>query len=121
MLQYFADTLRYHNKITVGPSCTLAAKRSSPHQKSRSEVAFKMQMTDAAQTRIIGRPSGEIHPSADRPRTETYSAMPVGFQEFGRRGPSSIEKALYGSKPGVTFEVSLAREGKCLGFTWLMY
>lgn len=75
-----------------------------------------MQMIDLAHTNIVLHPQIE-----DESISEPCSEVRVGFREFDRRAPSSIEKALYGAKPCVTFEVFVERGSSFFTSSWLCY
>ena len=75
-----------------------------------------MQMIDIAQTNMIRHPS-----SADESISEPCSEVRAGFREFGRRAPTSIEKALYAEKPCITFEVFIERGSSRYVSAWLTY
>lgn len=80
-----------------------------------------MQMIDIEQNTIRIRPPSDERSNAVEPMSEPCSEVCVDFREFDRRTPSSIEKALYGSRPCVTFEVFIERGSSCFTSSWLSY
>ena len=80
-----------------------------------------MQMIDSSQAYINAHPADEERSALDEVLNEPCSPVCVDFGEFGRRTPASIEKALYGNKPCVTFEVHLERGSSRFTSSWLTY
>ena len=80
-----------------------------------------MKIIDVSQNHPILHPGCDHFEAPDALISEPCPEVRVGFGEFGRRAPSSIEKALYSNKPCVTFEVFLERGSSCFTSSWLTY
>lgn len=80
-----------------------------------------MQIIDIEQNPIRIRPPSDERLSADEPMSKPCSEVCVDFGEFDRRTPSSIERAFYGAKPRVTFEMFVERGSSLFTSSWLCY